>query len=52
VQCGEAGGLELAKLLVEAGADAQAAGKEGGGGESTPLWWAAGAYTRPLFSST
>jgi hypothetical protein len=46
-----AGGLELATLLVEKGADVKVVGTYGDGKESTPLWWA-GAYTRPLLSST
>ena len=52
---GEAGGLELATLLVKKGADVNAVGTYWDGKEHTPLRWAAlaaGAYTRPLLTST
>ena len=38
---GRAGGLELATLLVQKGADVNAVGKDEGGKEATPLLWAA-----------
>ena len=37
---GKAGGVDLARLLIEKGADVNAVGKEGGK-EGTPLWYAA-----------
>jgi hypothetical protein len=50
VRGGRAGGLELATLLLDKGADVDAIGVDRDGDKCTPLWWA-GAYTRSLFSS-
>ena len=57
VRGGRAGGLELAKLLLEKGADADAIGIDTDGDKCTPLWWAAravyyGSAGRGLHSST
>jgi hypothetical protein len=38
VTCGEAGGLELARLLIERGADVTAGGQDEDGVASSPLW--------------
>jgi len=39
--CEEARGIELARLLIAAGADVTAGGKDEDGIASSPLWWAA-----------
>ena len=57
VRCGRAGGLELATLLLDMGADVDAIGLDTDGDKCTPLWWAAravhyGSAGRGLHSST
>jgi hypothetical protein len=38
---GREGGLALAQLLIEKGADVNAVGKDDDGNQGIPLWWAA-----------
>ena len=41
VRWGKTGAAAMATTLIDGAADVNAVGKDGGGNETTPLWWAA-----------